>query len=145
MHKPDENQQRCLRTWLEDTRPLTEHMTHAAMGLSSEVGEFVGLVDKQAFKPTKQVTRRMMLDELGDVLYYVTIAAHLLGVTVDELYRLNAEKLAGGHGWVNLKIPAKCEFCGYYPVEVLPDGKEVINCCERGDAKYAPLLQRAVE
>ena len=100
MYTPDENQERCLKTWLDDTRPLTNHFHHMAMGLSSEVGEFVGLVDKQTFKPSKQVTRRMMIDELGDVLYYVTIAAHLLGITVEELYQQNEEKLKGGHGWI---------------------------------------------
>ena len=99
MYTPDENQKRCLKTWLDDTKPLTDHFHHMAMGLSSEVGEFVGLVDKQTFKPSKQITRAMMIDELGDVLYYTTIAAHLLGITVEDLYRQNEEKLKDGHGW----------------------------------------------
>ncbi len=99
-HIPDSNQQRCLRTWLPDTRPLSDHFAHMAMGLSSETGEFVGLIDKQLFKPSKLVTSKMLQDELGDVFYYVTIAAHLLGMTMDELYAMNAEKLAGGHGWI---------------------------------------------
>ncbi len=99
--KPDKYQERCLVTWLDDETPEREHFMHMAMGLASEVGEFIGLVDKVEFKPSKKITPEMMIDELGDVFYYVVIAAHLLGVTIDELDQLNADKLKDGHGWID--------------------------------------------
>jgi NTP pyrophosphatase (non-canonical NTP hydrolase) len=99
--KPDKYQQRCLKTWFDDKKPIKDHMLHVAMGLCSEAGEFASLVDKQAYKPSKKITREMMLDELGDIFYNVVIAAHLLGVTIDELDQMNAEKLKDGHGWVD--------------------------------------------
>jgi NTP pyrophosphatase (non-canonical NTP hydrolase) len=99
--KPDKYQKRCLETWFDDTMPLKDHMLHVAMGLCSEAGEFASLVDKLAYKPSKKITRKMMLDELGDIWYNVVIAAHLLGVTIDELDQMNAEKLEDGHGWVD--------------------------------------------
>jgi NTP pyrophosphatase (non-canonical NTP hydrolase) len=71
-----------------------------AMGLSAEVGEFVGLIDKQLFKPSKLVTRDMLIDELSDVWYYVVIGSYLLGITLDELEEYNKNKLSDGHGWV---------------------------------------------
>lgn len=99
MRKADKYQQRCLRTWFDDSIPFKDHMQHMAHGLASESGGFVGLVDKQIYKPSKQITRAQMLDELGDVFYNVVIAAYLLGVTIDELDAINAEKLKDGHGW----------------------------------------------
>lgn len=98
----DKYQQRCLQTWFDDKVPLKDHMLHVAIGLASEAGEFASLVDKQTYKPSAEITRAMMLDELGDVFYNVVIAAHLLGVTIDELDQINVEKLKDGHGWVEL-------------------------------------------
>lgn len=100
MKHPDKYQQRCLATWFDDSMPIKDHMLHVAAGLTSEAGEFTSLVDKQIYKPSKQITRTQMLDELGDVFYNVVIAAYLLGVTIDELDAINAEKLKDGHGWV---------------------------------------------
>lgn len=102
VNQSDKYQQRCLKTWLPDTMPFKDHMLHCAIGLASEAGEFAALVNKQIYKPSKKITRQMMLDELGDVFYNVVIAAHLLGVTIDELDQINAEKLEGGHGWVEI-------------------------------------------
>lgn len=99
MFQPDKYQERCLKTWFDDTMPLKDHMLHVAIGMASEAGEFASLVDKQAYKPSKNITREQMIGELGDVFYNVVIAAHLLGITIDELDAANAEKLRDGHGW----------------------------------------------
>ena len=42
----------------------------------------------------------MMLDELGDVAYYMLVWCHLLQIDFDDLVKMNAEKLKDGHGWV---------------------------------------------
>jgi NTP pyrophosphatase (non-canonical NTP hydrolase) len=99
MNKPDKYQQRCLKTWFDDKMPLKDHWLHVGAGLTSEAGEFMSLIDKQVYKPSKKITREQMIDELGDVFYNVVIAAHLLGITIDELDAANAEKLRDGHGW----------------------------------------------
>lgn len=109
---PDKYQQRCLHTWFDEHMPIKDHLLHAGLGLSSEAGKFASLVDKQVYKPSKQITREYMLDELGDVFYNVYIAAHLLGVTIDELDRINANKLKNGHGWTCRKHNKhKCSEC----------------------------------
>ena len=99
MQQPDKYQERCLSTWFDEHIPMKDHMLHVGIGLASEAGEFAALVDKQAYKPSKKITRDMMIDELGDVFYNVVIAAYLLGITVDELDAANARKLSDGHGW----------------------------------------------
>lgn len=111
MNNPDRYQQRCLETWFDDTKPIKDHVLHVAMGLCSESGKFASLVDKQVYKPSKKVTREMMLDELGGIWYNVVIAAHLLGVTIDELDQLNVEKLSDGHGWIEEDRLSSCG-CG---------------------------------
>jgi NTP pyrophosphatase (non-canonical NTP hydrolase) len=100
MNKPDKYQERCLKTWFEPSVPLKDHMLHVAIGMASEAGEFASLVDKQVYKPNKNITREQMIDELGDVFYNVVIAAYLLGITIEELDAANAEKLKDGHGWL---------------------------------------------
>jgi NTP pyrophosphatase (non-canonical NTP hydrolase) len=100
MQQPDKYQERCLKTWFEPSVPLKDHMLHVAIGMASEAGEFASLVDKQVYKPNKNITRDQMLDELGDIWYNVVIAAYLLGVTTDELDAINAKKLEDGHGWL---------------------------------------------
>lgn len=101
MRKADKYQQRCLRTWFDDSMPIKDHMLHVAAGLTSEAGEFTSLVDKQIYKPSKQITRAQMLEELSDLWYNVVIAAYLLGVTIDQLEDINAEKLSknNANGW----------------------------------------------
>jgi NTP pyrophosphatase (non-canonical NTP hydrolase) len=93
-------QRRALQTW--HTANLSErlHRDHAVLGLVGEAGEYAELHKKDLFKPGHQTTREQRLDELGDVLYYIAILAHLDDCTIDELSQMNHEKLsADGHGW----------------------------------------------
>lgn len=99
--KFDDYQEACLKTWtLDDERPYSDHLLHVAVGLASEAGEFAGLIDKQVFKPNKRITREQLIDELGDVMYNVAMAAYLMGITLTELQQANMEKLKDGHGWI---------------------------------------------
>lgn len=100
LNQPDKYQERCLKTWFGSERPYTDHLQHAANGLSSESGEYMALVDKQIYKPNREITNHQFLDELGDIWYNLCVAAYLHGVTIDELDQMNAMKLADGHGWV---------------------------------------------
>jgi len=95
----DKIQRRALRTWHTPNMPEWQQRDHAVLGLTGEAGEFAELHKKDRFKPGHESTREKRLAELGDVLYYVAILAHLDGCTIDELSRMNAEKLRDGHGW----------------------------------------------
>jgi len=98
--EPDTIQKRALATWYGDGDKLQFQLLPSILGLAGETGEIVDLYKKGRFEPGFTATWREMLDELGDVLYYVAIIAWQLGVTLDELSQMNRAKLAGGrHGW----------------------------------------------
>ncbi len=99
----DAIQDRALRTWYAPENPLHDNLIPMALGIASEAGEFVNLVKKMHFKPGAVVTRDMLLEEMGDLLYYVAIGTAQLGVTIDELSQMNRAKLEGGkHGWAEV-------------------------------------------
>ena len=67
----------------------------AAVGISSEGGEFMELVKKMFFqgKPWNHDNREHLVIELGDVMWYVMQACAALNVTLDEVIEGNVEKL----------------------------------------------------
>jgi NTP pyrophosphatase (non-canonical NTP hydrolase) len=95
----DEFQKRALRTWHSARFDHHLQRLHAVLGLVGEAGELSEVLKKDTFKPGHASTVDQRLDELGDVLYYVAILAYLDGATLEDVSRLNAEKLQDGHGW----------------------------------------------
>lgn len=78
------------------TRALEAH-TYVAMGLAGEAGEFCNQVKKALRDDNTEFTvdrRRVMRDELGDVLWYVAMACEELGVSMDVVAQQNIDKLA---------------------------------------------------
>jgi NTP pyrophosphatase (non-canonical NTP hydrolase) len=63
-----------------------------AMGLSSESGEFTEIVKKMLFQG-KDIDRRHLIRELGDILWYWTNACRALSVTPEEVMKENIDKL----------------------------------------------------
>lgn len=96
---PDKIQSRCLQTWFDDSVSIKDQYLHAALGLNAEAGELASLIDKAIYKPGSNISSGQVLDELGDVYYYVVILAYLNGVTLEGLEAANAAKLKSGHGW----------------------------------------------
>jgi len=86
-------QQRALETWYDIDHPLHWRFLPALLGLAGETGELVDLHKKHLFKSSARISREQYLDELGDVLFYVAILAHQLGVTLDKLSQKNHAKL----------------------------------------------------
>lgn len=74
---------------------LTENLVHAALGLSTEVGEFTTEV-KRIARHGKEMTPEMrdhMIEELGDVMWYIALAAEALKTTMGNLATHNIAKL----------------------------------------------------
>lgn len=65
---------------------------NAALGLCGEAGEFADLVKKHIYQ-NHQLERDHMGKELGDVLWYISMAATALGYDMEELMEMNIEKL----------------------------------------------------
>ena len=68
-----------------------ERLTCALMGLCGESGEAMDIWKKVLYQG-HELDIDHMVSEVGDVLYYVTLAAIELGVSLDELMRQNVQK-----------------------------------------------------
>lgn len=67
----------------------------AAIGIGSEAGEFQEIIKKVMFqgKPYTEELRQHLIDELGDVMWYVANAANALDVDLDDVVEGNIAKL----------------------------------------------------
>ena len=74
----------------------TERLFTAAVGMSAEAGEFTEVVKKILFqgKPLNEENIFHMKRELGDICWYLAVAASALGTTLDEIVVMNVEKLS---------------------------------------------------
>ncbi len=79
----------------------TGELAYHALGLAGEGGEYVDLVKKVVRDwgyawPLTDASNELLAklrSELGDLLWYLTQSATLLGLTIPELMRLNMDKL----------------------------------------------------
>ena len=72
--------------------PRALRLLHAAMGITTEAGEFVDPLKKHIFYG-KELDTENLKEELGDLLWYIGIACDTLGVTVREVMEANIAKL----------------------------------------------------
>ena len=96
-------QSKTLRTW-KTAGSLESRLQNVALGLSGESGEVSdavkkaihhghGFVDKPR-EGSKAVSTQDLIKELGDIMYYVSVGAHELGYTLQEIAEININKLA---------------------------------------------------
>lgn len=65
---------------------------NGVMGLAGESGECIDILKKHLFQG-HVLDRAKLLDELGDVLWYIAITAKGLGLSMDEVATYNIAKL----------------------------------------------------
>lgn len=65
---------------------------NGVMGLAGESGECVDMMKKHLFQG-HELNREKLLDELGDVLWYIAITAEGLGYRLEEIATYNIDKL----------------------------------------------------
>lgn len=70
-----------------------DRLAYTLLGLCSEAGEAAGKLAK-AMRAGVPVDRDALLDELGDTLWYITMAADEMGVSLEEIAGRNARKLS---------------------------------------------------
>lgn len=74
--------------------PKAMGVVYTALGLGNEAGEVQGKLKKYLRGDCNQVDmKEMVADELGDVLWYVAMLAHELGVPLETIATRNIEKL----------------------------------------------------
>jgi len=66
---------------------------HAATGVVGEAGELIDAVKKMAIY-NKPIDRDNVIEELGDLEFYMEQIRHNLGITRDETLQGNMDKLA---------------------------------------------------
>lgn len=78
---------------LDDHCDINIHsLIGAALGMSGESGEFADIIKKHVYQGAELDTLKLK-KELGDVLWYVALAANALGVTIEEIQEILGEKL----------------------------------------------------
>lgn len=88
----DEYQVGVLSTW-NSTQSEEQRLLNATLGIAGEAGEFADMVKKHVFHGVP-ADRDKILKELGDILYYVTVAAYENGFNLATVARTNNDKLA---------------------------------------------------
>lgn len=92
----DEYQQKALTTAIFNKDPVMDK-TIWAMGISGEAGEVLEKWKKIVAYNDGQITDEdvaKIKKELGDVVWYVALMAHSLGLSLGEVMELNITKLA---------------------------------------------------
>ena len=67
-------------------------LRNAAYGLNGESGEVIDILKKHEFQG-HELDKDKLIDELGDVQWYISLAATSLGVTLEEIMQHNVDKL----------------------------------------------------
>ena len=91
----DDYQQAALRT-LNPSLDARDRLLDASAGLAEEAAEVLGLVRKKVFQ-SRDVDRERFVEELGDVLWCMSVTADSLGIRMSEVAERNQEKLARRH------------------------------------------------
>ena len=80
---------------IEEQGIAPERILTASIGMSSEAGEFSDIIKKIVFqgKEVNEETIRHLKLELGDIMWYISQACMALNVSLEEVIRMNIEKL----------------------------------------------------
>ena len=89
----DEYQQAALRTASKSLN-WSGTLLNAALGLCGESGEFADIVKKHFYQNHEDIDfEDHLVKELGDIAWYLALAASALDVPLSEVLEMNIEKL----------------------------------------------------
>lgn len=93
-------QKKCLQTESNDFPAIKDRMNeqnlrllHAGIGLSTEAGEFLDALKKHIYYGKTLDTVNLM-EECGDMMWYMSVALDALGYDFDTVMARNIEKLS---------------------------------------------------
>lgn len=84
--------QRLAQRTSNNTCLRYEKLNNGILGMAGEAGECVDLLKKHLYQE-HELDREKLLDEVGDVLWYVAETAAGLGKTLEEVAQHNIDKL----------------------------------------------------
>jgi len=68
------------------------HLMNGLLGLAGEAGECCDLAKKHFYQDGREI-RNDLLDEVGDVMWYIAEIASAMGVTLEDIAQHNVDKL----------------------------------------------------
>lgn len=91
---PNKYQMLALRTEpLDIKRDLQSvRLSHGLMGLNGEAGEAIDILKKHLYQG-HELDKEHLAKELGDVAWYLAVTADALGYTLEDIFKMNIEKL----------------------------------------------------
>lgn len=91
----DDYQRAALRT-INPELSDRDRLLDAGAGLAEEAAEVLGLIRKRVFQQ-RAVEESQLVEELGDALWCLAVAAHSLGIPLSTVAAANLSKLAERH------------------------------------------------
>ena len=76
----------------QQAQPARDSLAVAALGLAGEAGEAADLLKKVLFH-NHPLDRTKLTKELGDVLWYLSLCAHVAGLSLEDVAKANILKL----------------------------------------------------
>ena len=103
--KPSEFIKSSLITEARDMSPVLERLQsigtvrllHAMIGLCTESGEIQDMMKKHVFYG-KEIDKVNFKEELGDLMWYISIACDELDISLEEVMQTNVNKLRARYG-----------------------------------------------
>jgi NTP pyrophosphatase (non-canonical NTP hydrolase) len=121
------------------TEPPVRRLELAALGLTGEAGEFADLLKKHVFHE-HPLDKEKAISELGDVLWYICLAAETLGHTLEDVAMANRAKLLKRYpnGFNPADSMKRVDVAGGEPKKPRPG-----HCprCDSPDPKKHPAMQ----
>lgn len=84
----NEYQKAALRTATQKCRDLG----NCGLGLTGESGEVADMIKKHLFQG-HNLDKRHLANELGDIAWYIAVAAEVIGYDLDTIFQMNIDKL----------------------------------------------------
>lgn len=75
-----------------DPKLLATRLSHAVLGLTGEVGELAGAIERWLHYG-KELDRVNIAEEVGDSLWYLALACNALGISMEDVMSTNIAKL----------------------------------------------------
>lgn len=82
---------------VDSMSPMSASMLHMAVGISGESGELLDAIKKHVIY-NKPLDRENVVEEIGDLLFYIEGLMQDVGITKDEIIKHNMEKLTVRYG-----------------------------------------------
>lgn len=76
----------------EGLKNANSYILNGVLGMSEEAGEAIGIVKKHIYQG-HELDKEHLAEEIGDCLWYIAVTAKGIGYTLEDIAKMNVEKL----------------------------------------------------